>query len=297
VNILIFEEWDHSGAGHALAQAVNAHTEHTARQVVFEESYLNYETDAVQPSRNRVRELWEWADVVNIHDRSDKRAPWDVVDRPMFSTYHGSEYRQRWPYFNAWDRQLGRIGTSLNLDLVALGTRWTPRPMPDLMHRRNGRVAGDLLHVVHAPTNREIKDTQTVIESLSDLDGVHFELIEHVSNEECIARKARADLLIEEFKLGYGTNALECWAMGMPVISNAFGGILSYMRYRLKEFPFIQTPLKDLRARVEHLRDNRDELEQHARRGREYWEEWHKPDVAASRYVEVAQEQYERFHE
>jgi hypothetical protein len=297
MNILIFEEFDHSGAGYALAQAVNEYTEHVAQQVVFEQSYLRYDADIEHPSRNRVRELWEWADVVNIHDRGDKCAPWDVVDRPMFSTYHGSEYRQRWPYFNAWDRNLGRIGTALNLDLVMLGPRWTPRPVPDLSHLRNGHENNGDLHVVHAPTNRQIKDTQTVIDSLVGLDGVRFELIEGVSNEECIARKARADLLIEEFKLGYGTNALECWSMGMPVISDAFGGILSYMQFRLKEFPFIRTPLGDLRERVEHLRDNRAELKRASIQGRTYWAKYHKPEVAAKRYVEIAQEQHGRFYD
>ena len=100
MNILILERMDHSGAGYALMQAVNEHTEHKARQATYEVSYLDYPVDILQPSRKQVRELWEWADVVNIHDGDDTLVSLPAPDRPMVTTYHGSTYRANWPYYN-----------------------------------------------------------------------------------------------------------------------------------------------------------------------------------------------------
>ena len=289
MNILIVTAMDHSGAGYALARAVNEHTEHEARQVAFRPSYLEYPVDILTPSRADVLELVKGADVVNIHDGDFYLVPEYAPERPVVTTYHGSTYRVRWPWYNANDRANGSLPTALCLDLALYGPHWLPRPVPDLSEMRTERGNG-VLRVAHAPTNRGIKDTETVLAALDGLEGIELELIEGVSNAECIRRKAACDVLIEEFKLGYGTNAMECWAMGMPVIADAWPGIKSYMMDKLGRLPFLETPLTELREWVEQLRDDAGLYGLAARQGRDYWNEYHRPAVAAKRFVEYCQQ-------
>lgn len=293
MNILILANGDWSGAGHALFEAINQHTDHVARQVAFHANYLGYACDIFQPTLAELRTLVDWCDVVNVHDANDWLVPEDVPFRPSFTTYHGGQYRSRWPYYNVIDREAERISTALNLDLAIFGPRWLPRPMPDLSHLRNGYERDGTLRVAHAPTNRAAKDTKAIIEALSDLDGVELVLIEHVSNEECIRRKAECDALVDEFKLGYGTSALECWAMGQPVIAGAFQGILSYMRFRLGELPFVVTPLEHLRERIVELRDDATAYQAAAEKGQRYWEKYHDPRKVAAQFIEICQESLE----
>lgn len=292
MNILILADGDWSGAGNALYQAVNEHTEHKARQVAFRPSYLDYPCDVLQPKPGELRDLVEWADVVNIHDGNDHLLPERLPRKPTFVTYHGSQYRQRWPYYNVLDREYPRISTALNLDLAMYGPRWLPRPMPDLRRvRKENRRRGDGLFVVaHAPSNRMIKDTETVLKALEGIDGVALLLIEGKSNADCIEAKAGCDLLIEEFKLGYGTNALENWAMGIPVVAHAFGGILNYMKQQLGALPFVETPLERLRDTVAELANNKQVYDEAAQRGRDYWHRYHHPKKVAGQFIGICEE-------
>lgn len=62
MNILLVCNWDNGGQMIALAKALNKYTDHDARTITFKETYLAYETDVVDPTMNRVKELVEWAD-------------------------------------------------------------------------------------------------------------------------------------------------------------------------------------------------------------------------------------------
>jgi len=289
VNILILADWDHSGAGNALMQAINTHTEHEARQVAYKSSYLDYPVDTLQPTLAELRELWHWADVVNIHDDSDKLMPWPREDRTLITTYHGTTYRNRWMYYNDFDRSRQRISTALNLDLSMYGPRWVGRAVPDLMHLKDSERNGTF-RVAHAPTNRFIKSTAQVISACEDLDGVELVLIENASNAECIRLKAGCDLLLEEFQLGYGTNAMECWAMGIPVLAHAIPHIEHYMNIRLDELPYVDTPLADLRQRIVQMRDDAGMYADGVRRGAYYWQKYHEPATVANQFIELCNE-------
>jgi hypothetical protein len=293
MNILILAEWDHSGAGNALMHAVNECTEHEARQVAYEDSYLQYPCDVFRPTPQELQKLWDWADMVNLHDGAYHLIPDGAEARPIVSSYHGSTYRNRWPYYNEVDRQSGNVATAFNIDLVMLGPRWLPRAVPDMMDKR-WRQSG-AFRVAHAPTSRRIKDTETVLGAVKDIPGVELVLIEHTSNADCLQIKAGCDLLIEEFQLGYGTNAVECWAMGLPVISHAIPGILMEMRERLHPLPFVDTPLEELRERVIQLRDDKNVYKEAARRGRSYWADYHQPQVIARQFIEMCEERLERW--
>ena len=96
--------------------------------------------------------------------------------------------------------------------------------------------------IVHAPTNRQVKSTQLLIEAVERLkaDGldVELDLIEHKPWKECLERKAKADIYFDQVILGYGCNAIEAWCMGIPVVAGGSDETLDEMERRFGRLPF-----------------------------------------------------------
>jgi len=87
---------------------------------------------------------------------------------------------------------------------------FTPRPPSD-----NPRPL-----VVHAPSNREKKGTQHVIDACAQLP-VELDIVEGVPHEEARARYARADIVVDQLNAGWhGVFALEAMAFGKPVVTH-----------------------------------------------------------------------------
>jgi glycosyltransferase involved in cell wall biosynthesis len=73
--------------------------------------------------------------------------------------------------------------------------------------------------VVHAPSNREKKGTQYVIEACARLP-VELDIVEGVPHDEARARYARADIVVDQLNAGWhGVFALESMALGKPVVT------------------------------------------------------------------------------
>jgi hypothetical protein len=74
--------------------------------------------------------------------------------------------------------------------------------------------------VVHAPSSREKKGTEVVIEACKQLD-VELDIVEGVPHEEARARYARADIVVDQLRAGWhGVFALESMALGKPVVTH-----------------------------------------------------------------------------
>jgi glycosyltransferase involved in cell wall biosynthesis len=74
--------------------------------------------------------------------------------------------------------------------------------------------------VVHAPSSREKKGTQFVIEACEQLD-VELDIVEGVPHVEARARYARADIVVDQLQAGWhGVFALESMALGKPVVTH-----------------------------------------------------------------------------
>jgi glycosyltransferase involved in cell wall biosynthesis len=73
--------------------------------------------------------------------------------------------------------------------------------------------------IVHAPSSREKKGTQFVIDACAQLP-VELDIVEGVPHEIARARYARADIVIDQLKAGWhGVFALESMALGKPVVT------------------------------------------------------------------------------
>ncbi len=74
--------------------------------------------------------------------------------------------------------------------------------------------------VVHAPSNREKKGTQQVIDACAQLD-VELDIVEGVPHEQARQRYARADIVVDQLRAGWhGVFALESMALGKPVVTH-----------------------------------------------------------------------------
>ena len=114
--------------------------------------------------------------------------------------------------------------------------------------------------VVHAPNHRELKGTRALVDACDALRGegiaVSLRLLENVPNAVVHSEMRAADIVAEQFILGYGLTAIEGMSLGKPVLSN-----LSDPRYydrfrsatRFGECPIVSTTEADLTDTLRRL--------------------------------------------
>lgn len=291
MRVLMICRHDWAGAVHALMDAVNKYTDHDARAIAFEPTWLDYPHDMLDPNWVDLWRLLNWADVLNLYDGVVPILPTEALDKSVVRSYLGSEYRSNWQRFNQQDNERGWLQTCTTIDLSLYGPAWLAQPMGTM---DRPKPDGDFV-VCHAPTNRNGKGTNLVIEALDEMEGVNLDIIERLPHDQCMERKAKAHLLVDQVgphALGYGRNALEAWALGMPVISNASDNVRQVLEKRAFGLPFYQaSTASQIRLAVEKLRrpdvyaDWRDKGRRHLRR-------WHDPATIAECFVEVCQMAY-----
>jgi glycosyltransferase involved in cell wall biosynthesis len=142
--------------------------------------------------------------------------------------------------------------------------------------------------VVHAPSNRERKGTQHVIEACAALP-VELDIVEGVPHDDARERYARADIVVDQLNAGWhGVFALEAMALGKPVVTHLKPDVVerSAAGYgvRLPIVPATASTLVDaLRPLVEQPALRR-EL---GAAGRAYVEQVHDIDRIADRLIDL----------
>jgi glycosyltransferase involved in cell wall biosynthesis len=144
--------------------------------------------------------------------------------------------------------------------------------------------------LLHAPSHRGVKGTRHVMAAVNRLrdEGVPFEfvLVENQPREKARAMYAGADLLLDQLLCGwYGGVAVECMALGKPVVAFMREGDLHFISSDMRrDLPIINaTPATVYQVIKEWLTVRRGELLSWGRKGRRYVERWHDPLVIAER--------------
>lgn len=142
--------------------------------------------------------------------------------------------------------------------------------------------------IVHAPTHRQGKGTSFIINAVEKLKykyDFEFKLVENVSHEEAKKIYEKADLIIDQvLSAGHGLFALECMAMGKPVICS----ISDFMKmYYPKEIPIISAAGDEIETKLEFILNNKDMLESIGANGRKYVETYHDHLVISRRMLEL----------
>lgn len=135
------------------------------------------------------------------------------------------------------------------------------------------------MRIAHAPTNREVKSTAAFLEAADRLRAeghdIEVDLIEGRTWDECLERKARADLYFDQVILGYGNNAIECWGMGIPVIAGAAPATLDEMRRRFGDLPFYVATEATIYDALKALVESADLRAEYAAKGLAHVRQWH----------------------
>lgn len=291
MNILQISVSDYGGCAHSLAEAIKATTKHdsiSARSAP--PSYIKYKTHLAIGSPNDIKGIWDWADVVHVHDVMPP-LPQGLPTKPTVITYHGSMYRRNPALYNRLVKRFSWVGTVATIDLTAHGLRWMPDCRPPLdkyAYRPDGRYI-----VAHAPTSRPGKSTNEVIAALDSLvrkGEIVLDVIEMVDHISCLKRKGRASIYIDQFTLCYGLNSIEAWSMGIPVIANAQPQTLNKIKKIMGDLPFYQVPVNGVPDAVIALRDDEELAEEYTTRGRDCYMAYHSQTAAAKKALEYYKE-------
>jgi glycosyltransferase involved in cell wall biosynthesis len=278
LNILYWCRDDYAGVAHKTMSAIKKCTKHRAHSVTYVTNYLGYPKDILQPSDDELKELCNWADVIHVFDDTT-----DLIvgaGKPIVVTYNGSYYRTNRQELGWKHRDYVRLGTTL--DLTLYGPKWMPVPIDDIGLQTN-HTNGNY-RISHAPVNRYLKDTDNVKEALGDLN---LDIIEGVSNQACLERKAQSQVYIDQFLYGYGVNALEAWQMGIPVIANATDEILDLYLKHIGYLPFVQSNIKSLRETVQGLISDGKSYQVAVRRGKKFVKDFHSPEIVSSKLIDI----------
>lgn len=269
------------------------------RSLVSGTNYIGY--DVSEPwHRETVKAAWRSADVVHLHHgfRSAHRIKGGLLggtvpDKPYVVHHHGTGYRENHEAHNAELRHRGALGLVSTLDLHVLGgLEWLPSPVnvTDLAERRRMTPDGKVV-IAHAPTNREVKSTDLFLKAVQRLQDegfpVELDLIERTPWAECLERKSRADIFYDQVILGYGNNALEAWAMGIPVIAGAQDDTLDEMERRFGHLPFYHATLETIYDALRELVESPELRQRYGQIGQDYVRKYHDYPVVRDQLKDI----------
>lgn len=298
--VLILSNWeDCGGIQIALKHALEKHTDWTVRSVTRHQNYIEYEQDIFWPTGEFLNDdlltLFAEADVVHVMER------WQAVSmfpnwqaKPMVFHSHGTEFRvDRTAEILRTTKEYGvqHIVSTIDLTLLDPNAEWLPNPA-DLAHLAALRslTKRRKLRIVHSPTNRTIKSTDDFLAATEGLN-VDVDLIEWTTYNDCLLRKAKADIFYDQLHIGYALSAIEAMAMGIPVVSGAFDfTILNLMQYTFGYLPFYLTDQSRLRSRIEDMVNDERLRRDFGELGRYHVNRWHDEAKVVARLAEI----YER---
>lgn len=237
-----------------------------------------------------VLRCWRRATVVHLNESPSAFRRYARGAKPMVVHHHGDAYRLHRDALDAACRELHAVQVASTLDLLGLpGVEWLP-VVADLDALRAMRRPMDdgLVHIATSPTDRQIKGTAFVEAAVSRLQArglpVALDVIEEVTWSECLARKARADIFVDQFELGYGLSAVEAWGMGLPVIAGVTDPeVRARMVERFGSLPFVEATPDSLADRLAELVTDPETRQDWATFGQAHAQRFHSEAACAAR--------------
>lgn len=143
--------------------------------------------------------------------------------------------------------------------------------------------------IVHAPTLRNLKGTEFVLEAVNQLKqsgtSLDFQLIERMSHQETKQLLSKADIVIDQLRIGAcGYITVEAMALGKPVICYIREDLLE--KYP-KEFPIINATPDTITNVLKELINKPNQWDKIGKQGRRYVDEFHNINKTTNRYIEI----------
>ncbi len=189
--------------------------------------------------------------------------------------YHGTDLRNRGA-IPAVD-VLSDLNMTSELDLLEKHPRISYLHLPfeiDKFSLKSSENSPLIIgHACRGPQARHFKGTDLIVATVRELERDHpvkLDLVEGLEHQECLQRKARWDIAIDQIAdrggWGYGVNSLETLSMGIPTCTR--------MNARCEEFfqdhPFVNVNENNLKAELTKLLENPQYRRQKGLAGREW---------------------------
>ena len=296
---------DTGGQGFRIADAFARHApDWDVQSRAAGKSVLGYPEQKWLPITDRkadILALYRDADVVHLRNNL---AGWQMADRgmgkPTVIHHHGSQFRSNHGRIAKEARHIGAVQLAATLDLTLLepDVHWMPSPyeVDDLLAMR--RPHGDgRVRIAYFPTSPKIKSAPQFLAAYRRLASNHrVELltnvqgtkVRHMPWPEVLAQKAQADILFDQVLLGYGNNAIEAWAMGIPVIAGVQDpAVRDAMLVRWGSLPWYDATEDSIYDALRAMVESADLRAEYAARGMAHVRTWHDSRVVVGMLSEV----------
>jgi len=273
------------------------------RAIISTLNFISYDRDMAWTA-DAVTTFWQWADVIHLHHSmvavERLRHGWKgfrLPHRPYVVEFHGTGFRENPSPYLAEMRRHRALGIVSTLDLYLLAptaVQWIPCPVNvSAMQTRADPIEDDVIRIAHAPTNRQIKSTEALLLAVKRLQdeghAIELDLIEGVTWDECLDRKAKADIYFDQVLLGYGNNAIEAWGMGIPVIAGAAPATLAEMERRFGTLPFYNATEDTIYESVKVMVTDPEARAEYAAKGLAHVRRFHDEKVVVEQLKDIYQ--------
>jgi len=146
----------------------------------------------------------------------------------------------------------------------------------------------DRILIVHAPTSRQKKGTNWIVEACEQLP-VELDVVENTRHDLAVERYKRADIVIDQLNAGwYGVFALECMALGKPVLTFLHDEAVRRTEAAFAtKLPLVPTTKETLAETLRPLVESADERRRIGEASRAYVEHVHDANKVADRLIEI----------
>jgi hypothetical protein len=276
MNVVMLSYRDYAGSGNKLCKAIQANTDINIRLIIKESGKLDYDYDYSVEHCNKIflQKILNKADIIHFKGDDLPLKRWNgllIPNVPIVITVGGSGFRR-----NIQDKRNAKAWEAISkyIDVTDYRSTITPdlnypefdanyiQHCIDSESKENLWVKRDIPIIQHSPSSREKKGTDDfILPALKILKdrGYKFEIdiIENVPNAQCIERKKRATIFIDQMNQAgfYGVSALESMQYGIPVICHISEAAKKQSNGKIDEFCPIQSVELSVESLVNKLED------------------------------------------
>lgn len=204
-------------------------------------------------------------------------------NKPVLATYHGQDLRNR-GVIPAVDRS-SRLNLSSEYDLLQRHPNMHYLYLPYDVQAVTPRAEhGGPLTICHATQRRYVKGSEVIIAACRNLEqthGIRFILIENRPHAEVMARKAEADIYVDQVAdvaPGYGMNSIEAMALGLACCTRMNADYEAFM----PDHPFVSVSPENILGKLTELVEDPRLVQERGQAARRWAETHHDLPVAGN---------------
>lgn len=159
--------------------------------------------------------------------------------------------------------------------------------------KKNSTPSSEKIKIVHIPSVRGAKGTETVLEVMKKITAKHnnvdFSFIEGSSHKKSLEAINSSNIVIDQLRMGaHGVLAQEAMALGKVVICYLREDLLSYY----PECPIINANPDNFETKIEELITHPEIIKEAGERGETYVRKYHHPSVIAAQLIDLYDQMY-----